>query len=224
MSTLTRRDFAASLVAGAVASSLERTGRRAAAGRARRSWPALVDRGRRKLVRARKISATELVTAALDRIATYNPKLNAFITVTGRPHWPGPGCSTPCRPVRPAARCRVPIALKDNIDTAGIRTTAASSVYDDRVPADDAEVARRLTAAGAIVLGKLNLHEFANGGTSATSYYGPVRNPWALDHQSGRLVGRLGGGGVGGALLRRARHRHPAARSDAGVPIAASSG
>ena len=83
----------------------------------------------------------------------------------------------------------MPIALKDNIDTAGIRTTAASSVFDDRVPAEDAEVARRLTAAGAIVLGKLNLHEFANGGTSATSYYGPVRNPWALDRNPGGSSG-----------------------------------
>lgn len=83
----------------------------------------------------------------------------------------------------------VPIALKDNIDTAGVRTTAASSVYDDRIPTEDAEVARRLTAAGAIVLGKLNLHEFANGGTSATSYYGPVRNPWALDRNPGGSSG-----------------------------------
>ena len=83
----------------------------------------------------------------------------------------------------------VPIALKDNIDTAGVRTTAASSVFDDRVPTEDAEVARRLAAAGAILLGKLNLHEFANGGTSATSYYGPVRNPWALDRNPGGSSG-----------------------------------
>ncbi len=71
----------------------------------------------------------------------------------------------------------IPIALKDNIDTAGIRTTAASKVYDDRVPTEDAEVARRLKAAGTVLLGKTNLDEFA----AAVSYFGSVRNPWALD-------------------------------------------
>jgi aspartyl-tRNA(Asn)/glutamyl-tRNA(Gln) amidotransferase subunit A len=142
-------------------------------------------------VRARRVSPTELVKACLARIDVYNPKLNAFITVTreaalrqaavleseiaaGKTRGPLHG---------------VPIALKDNIDTAGVRTTAASSVFDDRVPTEDAEVARRLAAAGAIVIGKLNLHEFANGGTSATSYYGPVRNPWALDRNPGGSSG-----------------------------------
>jgi aspartyl-tRNA(Asn)/glutamyl-tRNA(Gln) amidotransferase subunit A len=71
----------------------------------------------------------------------------------------------------------IPIALKDNIDTAGIRTTAASKVYDDRMPTDDAEVTRRLEAAGAVIVGKANLDEFAG----AVSYYGSVRNLWALD-------------------------------------------
>ena len=83
----------------------------------------------------------------------------------------------------------IPIALKDNIDTAGLRTTAASAVFDDRVPAEDAEVARRLAAAGAVIVGKANLHEFAAGGTSATSYYGPVRNPWALERNPGGSSG-----------------------------------
>jgi aspartyl-tRNA(Asn)/glutamyl-tRNA(Gln) amidotransferase subunit A len=83
----------------------------------------------------------------------------------------------------------IPIALKDNIDTAGIRTTAASAVFDDRVPEHDAEVTRRLKEAGAVLIGKTNLHEFAMGGTSATSYYGPVRNPWALDRNPGGSSG-----------------------------------
>jgi aspartyl-tRNA(Asn)/glutamyl-tRNA(Gln) amidotransferase subunit A len=85
----------------------------------------------------------------------------------------------------------VPIALKDNIDTAGTLTTAASGVFKDRVPAEDADVVARLKKAGAVVLGKLNLHEFALGGTSAVTYYGPVRNPWALD--------RVAGGSSGGS-------------------------
>ena len=75
----------------------------------------------------------------------------------------------------------IPIALKDNIDTAGIRTTAASELFKDRIPSADAEVVRRLKNAGAILLGKTNLHEFAYGGTSSVSYFGPVHNPWALD-------------------------------------------
>ena len=107
----------------------------------------------------------------------------------------------------------MPIALKDNIDTAGIRTTAASSVFDDRVPTEDAEVARRLTAAGAIVIGKANLHEFANGGTSATSYYGPVRNPWALDRNPGGSSGGSAAAVGREPVLRRRSAPTPAGRS-----------
>lgn len=128
----------------------------------------------------------------------YNPTLNAFITVTGeqalaaardmdaerrRGIWRGPLHG-------------IPIALKDNIDTAGVRTTAASELFKDRVPSEDAEVVRRLTRAGAIMLGKTNLHEFAYGGTSAVSYFGPVHNPWALD--------RIPGGSSGGSAAATA--------------------
>src|SRR6266513_1150838 len=70
-----------------------------------------------------------------------------------------------------------------------MRSSAASAVFDDRVPAADADVTRRLKAAGAVLVGKTNLHEFAMGGTSATSYYGPVRNPWALDRNPGGSSG-----------------------------------
>jgi aspartyl-tRNA(Asn)/glutamyl-tRNA(Gln) amidotransferase subunit A len=72
----------------------------------------------------------------------------------------------------------IPLALKDLIDTAGIRTTAASAVFKDRIPAEDAEVVRHLKNAGAVFLGKNNLHEFAYGGSSMISYYGEVHNPW----------------------------------------------
>jgi aspartyl-tRNA(Asn)/glutamyl-tRNA(Gln) amidotransferase subunit A len=142
-------------------------------------------------IRTGSVSSADLVNACLSRIDVYNPKVNAFITVArdvalaqakvldgeqraGRLRGPLHG---------------IPIALKDNIDTAGLRTTAASAVFDDRVPRADAEVARRLTAAGAVVVGKTNLHEFAMGGTSATSYYGPVRNPWALERNPGGSSG-----------------------------------
>ena len=188
MSTLTRRAFGASLAAAAAARPfpLRLVAAQRPATPADLAWLSLTQAA--ELVAANKVSPTELVTACLDRIATYNPKLNAFITVTRE------AALARAKALEASTGPRgplhgVPIALKDNIDTAGIRTTAASSVFDDRVPAEDAEVARRLTAAGAIVLGKLNLHEFANGGTSATSYYGPVRNPWALDRNPGGSSG-----------------------------------
>ncbi|HJT89042.1 MAG TPA: amidase, partial [Bryobacteraceae bacterium] len=133
-----------------------------------------------ELVRARAASPVELTRACLEQIEKYQPLLNAFITVTGGQaleearlreqelvsgQWRGPLHG-------------IPIALKDNIDTAGVRTTAASALFQHRVPAEDAEVVRRLKRAGAVFLGKLNLHEFAGGGTSAVTYFGPVHNPW----------------------------------------------
>jgi aspartyl-tRNA(Asn)/glutamyl-tRNA(Gln) amidotransferase subunit A len=146
-----------------------------------------------ELVHSKAVSPVELTATCLKRIETYNPALNAFITVTRdqametarsmeaeqrRGNWRGPLHG-------------IPIAIKDNIDTAGVRTTAASELFKDRVPSEDAEVVRRLKNAGAVLLGKTNLHEFALGGTSAVSYFGPVHNPWALD--------RIPGGSSGGS-------------------------
>ena len=135
-------------------------------------------------MRDRQVTSTALTQAYLDRIKIYNPKLNAFITVmqdeallqaqaldaeakAGRFRGPLHG---------------LPIVLKDNIDTAGTRTTAGSQVFDDRVPDQDAFVTDRLKRAGAVILAKANMHEFAMGHTSASTYFGPVRNPWAPDH------------------------------------------
>src|SRR5438270_8220953 len=142
-------------------------------------------------VRQLAISPVELTKRCLARIEELNPVLNCFITVTaesalaeGRAaekeiqsgNWRGPLHG-------------VPIALKDLIDTADVRTTAASGVFKDRVPAHDAEVVRRLKAAGAVLLGKLNLHEFAYGGSSTVSYFGPVHNPWDPAYCSGGSSG-----------------------------------
>ena len=114
-------------------------------------------------LRRQAVSAVELTRACLKQIETYNPTLNAFITVTadqaltttGR--WTRSGSAAGGE----ARSMGIPIALKDNLDTAGIRTTAASELFKDRVPSEDAEVVRRLKAAGAILVGKTNLHEFA---------------------------------------------------------------
>src|SRR5436309_4238921 len=136
-----------------------------------------------KRLRAKQTTSVELTQSLLDRIKTYNPKLNAYITVM---HEQALAQAAQMDAETRANRFRsplhgIPIALKDNIDTAGTRTTAASEVFDDRVPNEDAEVVRRLKEAGAVIIGKTNLHEFAAGGSSASTYFGPVRNPWALD-------------------------------------------
>ena len=144
------------------------------------------------LVRRKAISPVELTRACLERIERLNPTLNAFITVTPeealaqareseadvrRGRWRGPLHG-------------IPVGLKDNIDTAGVRTTWASAVFKDRIPSADAEVVRRLKAAGAVFLGKQNLHEVAFGTTAAVSHFGPVHNPWNHD----RITGGSSGG------------------------------
>jgi len=146
-------------------------------------------------IRRRAVSPVDLVQACLARIKTYDGSLHSFITVIGdkalaeartmeaegrQGRWRGPLHG-------------VPIALKDNIDTAGVRTTGASRLFDTRVPATDAEVARRLKQAGAILLGKLNLHEFAYGGSSTVTAFGTMHNPWRFDRVTG---GSSGGPGV----------------------------
>ncbi len=138
-------------------------------------------------VRGGTISPVDLTRACLDRIEALDPKLNAFVTVTSASAlesaleaekeirggtWRGPLHG-------------IPIALKDLVDVQGLRTTAGSHVLADRVAAEDAEIVKRLKAAGAVLLGKLNMHEFAYGASSVVSAFGPVRNPWSLERSAG---------------------------------------
>jgi len=140
---------------------------------------------------ARRISPVELTRACLKRIEDLNPVFNAFITVTAdqalaqaraaedeirRGDWRGPLHG-------------IPIGLKDLIDTAGTLTTAASRLYKTRIPTGSAEVVRKLERAGAIFLGKQNLHEFAYGGSSMISAFGEVHNPWNPDYIAGGSSG-----------------------------------
>jgi aspartyl-tRNA(Asn)/glutamyl-tRNA(Gln) amidotransferase subunit A len=133
-----------------------------------------------RLVRERKLSPVELVEASLARIRQYDGVLRSFITVfeeqamqvaraaellSGAGHELGPLQG-------------IPIALKDNVAVRGTRTTAGSKVLADWLPESDATVATRLRQAGAVFIGKTNMHEFAWGGTSANPHYGAVRNPW----------------------------------------------
>jgi aspartyl-tRNA(Asn)/glutamyl-tRNA(Gln) amidotransferase subunit A len=148
-----------------------------------------------KRMRMHQVTSVELTQAYLERIKIYNPKLNAFITVM---HEDAMAQAKAMDAEAKAGKFRgplhgLPIVLKDNIDTAGTRTTAASEIFDDRIPDADAFVTVRLKQAGAVILGKANMHEFAMGHTSATTYFGPVRNPWALDRTP---AGSSGGCGV----------------------------
>ncbi len=143
-------------------------------------------------IRARAVSPLELTRDCLARIEKLNSKLNAFITVMAD------SALAEARRAEQEIQCGnyrgplhgIPIGLKDILDTAGTLTTAASAQYKDRVPAEDAEVVRRLRAAGAIILGKQNLHEFAYGGSSMISFYGEVHNPW----DPARIAGGSSGG------------------------------
>jgi len=146
-------------------------------------------------IRARRISPVELTEACVRRIEQLNPTINAFITVTAdQALQQAKQLQTEATEGRLRGPLHgIPIALKDLIDTAGIRTTAASALFANRSPTEDAEVVRRLRHAGAISIGKLNMHEFAYGGTSDVTHFGPVRNPWNHDFSPG---GSSGGSGA----------------------------
>ncbi len=136
-------------------------------------------------LRRRVISSEELTQLCLARIKKFDPALNSFITVTEETALAQARLCDRKRPRAPGPLHGIPIALKDNIDTAGVRTTAASQIFEHRVPTEDAEVTARLKAAGAVCLGKLNLDEFAFEGTGTTSFFGVVHNPWNLAHITG---------------------------------------
>jgi aspartyl-tRNA(Asn)/glutamyl-tRNA(Gln) amidotransferase subunit A len=139
------------------------------------------------LIGKRELSPVELTEACLQRIDSLDADLRAFITVT--------------REIALAAAERaaneiahgdhkgplhgIPFALKDLFDTAGVRTTAGSKIMADRVPAEDSDAAARLTTAGAVLLGKLNMHEFAFGATGVNPHYGATKNPWDPTRMSG---------------------------------------
>ncbi len=151
-----------------------------------------------KLFRKRKLSPVELTTLMLARIERLNPKLNAYITVTAElalAQAKKAELELSAPPGRKGHRERgplhgIPISLKDNIYTKGIRTTAGAKILKDFIPEHDAQVVVQLKEAGAIVLGKTNMHEFAYGVTSNNPHYGPVRNPW----EPARIPGGSSGG------------------------------
>ncbi|GAC1507284.1 MAG: Asp-tRNA(Asn)/Glu-tRNA(Gln) amidotransferase GatCAB subunit A [Terriglobales bacterium] len=144
-----------------------------------------------KLLRESEISPVDLTKYCLARIEKLNPTLNAFITVTAESALAEARLAE--KEIRQGAwrglLHGIPLALKDLIDTTGVATTAASELFKDRVPTQDAEVVRLLKSAGAVLLGKQNLHEFAYGGSSIVSFYGAVRNAWNPKHIAGGSSG-----------------------------------
>jgi aspartyl-tRNA(Asn)/glutamyl-tRNA(Gln) amidotransferase subunit A len=133
-----------------------------------------------KALRRHEVTPVDLVEASLARIEAYDPGLKSFITVF----------ETQARQIAEASSVLldaghdlgplhgIPIALKDNIAVKHSRTTAGSKILGDWMPEEDATVTAKLRQAGAILIGKTNMHEFAWGGTSANPHYGAVRNPW----------------------------------------------
>jgi aspartyl-tRNA(Asn)/glutamyl-tRNA(Gln) amidotransferase subunit A len=148
-----------------------------------------------RMIATKAVSPVEVVRVHLDRIAALDPDLRSYITV----------CDEAALAAARAAEADlmtgrgvgplhgVPYALKDLYDTAGIRTTGGSRILGDRVPETDATVARRLAQAGAILLGKLNMVEFAYGPEGLNPHYGHARNPWD------RAVHRMAGGSSSGS-------------------------
>jgi aspartyl-tRNA(Asn)/glutamyl-tRNA(Gln) amidotransferase subunit A len=192
-SEITRRSFLTLAAAGAAGTLLSSHANAATGAPAVADPSFLTLQEAADQIRRKRLSPVALTQACLQRIDRLNPALNAFITVTAEAALASARDAE--REVQ-AGRYRgplhgIPIALKDLYDTAGVRTTAGSGVFQNRVPTEDAEVVRRLKAAGAVIVGKTNMHEFAYGATSAVSHFGAVKNPWAHD--------RIAGGSSGGS-------------------------
>lgn len=156
-----------------------------------------------RLLRAKQLTSRELTEASIARAEALEPTLNAFITRTfeqalaaadtadadlahGRDRGPLHG---------------IPIAIKDLCATKGVRTTAGSNVLADWIPDFDATVVTKLREGGAVSLGKLNLHEFAYGVTSANHWYGPVHNPWDTGRHPGGSSGGTGAAVASGEIF-----------------------
>jgi aspartyl-tRNA(Asn)/glutamyl-tRNA(Gln) amidotransferase subunit A len=138
-------------------------------------------------IQRRELSPVDLADACLDRIRSVEPRLNAFIEVLE---------DDARRDAQSAAdeiadgnyrgpMHGIPVAVKDIFDVAGVKTTAASKILADNIATRDSGVVTRLRESGAVILGKLNLHEFAFGATGLDSHFGPARNPWDLTRVTG---------------------------------------
>src|SRR3989449_6824064 len=174
----------------------------------------------------RRLSPVELTEAMLQRIGNVDKQIRAYITV----------CDEQAREVAGATERMIragyylgplhgiPVALKDNIYTRGVRTTAGSKILADFIPTEDATVAARLKRAGAIIVGKTNMHEFAWGGTTDNPHHGTCRNPWNPERFPAGSSGGSGAAGAARPCLRAlrtgpggSRRRPPSGHRNVGI-------
>ena len=170
-----------------------------------------------RALHAKQLSSVELTRTMLGRIATHNPTLNAFVTIDSE----GALAAAEAADARiskgdAGPLTGIPIAHKDVLMTAGLRTTCGSRMLENFVAPYDAFVVEGLKRAGTVLIGKTNMDEFAMGSSSETSYFGPVRNPWNVDHVPGgssggssaavaaRLVAGATGTDTGGSIRQPA--------------------
>jgi aspartyl-tRNA(Asn)/glutamyl-tRNA(Gln) amidotransferase subunit A len=144
-----------------------------------------------KLIRQKQISPVELTESILRRVDSLNDRMRPFITVTAEPALAMARAAEHDVVQGKASGILhgVPISLKDLYDTKGIRTTAGSKVFESRVPTEDCTIAQKLYSAGAVLIGKTNLHEFAYGTTNVNSHFGTARNPWNPEYITGGSSG-----------------------------------
>ena len=157
-------------------------------------------------VRKKSVSATEVTRHFLERVKNLDPQLNSFISVNPKALDEAAAVDALiAKGQNPGALAGVPIAVKDLLCTTGLKTTAGSKVLENFVPPYDATVVAKLKSAGAVVLGKTNLDEFAMGSSNETSAFGPTKNPWNPEYVPGgssggsaaALAARLAPGAIG---------------------------
>jgi hypothetical protein len=137
-----------------------------------------------------EFTSVEVTRSLLDRIATHDAKLNALITVTGDAALAAAAKADADRAGGNVGKLNgLPVIHKDIFCTHGIKTSCGSKMLDNFVSPYDASIVERMAAAGAVVLGKANMDEFAMGSSNETSFYGPVHNPWDLDCSPGGSSG-----------------------------------
>jgi len=150
---------------------------------------------------ARELTSTEVTRAYLERIAVGNGTVNAYLTVCAEEALAAAAAADRCLDAGDAALLTgVPVALKDIFCTEGVRTTCASRILDNFVPPYDGTAVARMKAQGAVLLGKLNMDEFAMGSSNENSAFGPVRNPWDLE----TVPGGSSGGSAAAVAARQA--------------------
>ena len=153
-----------------------------------------------RLVQAKEVSPVEIVEAHLARIDTTEPVLNSFITLLPEE------ARTAARRAETEIQAGnyrgplhgIPVGLKDLFNTAGVRTTSGSRIFDNFIPNEDCTVAARFLRAGAVLLGKLNMHPFAYGPTGENSDYGHMHNPWDPELVAGGSSGGSGSAAAAG--------------------------